>query len=537
MISIYGRIKEFPVLFVLSYYFLGVLVGYDCVGFEVIGWLLISSSALALVFSFVFKAFQLRVISKALFFVWLGFSLFSHRAESLMPKDIDISYPRRVEGSLKSIAKNRSGHSLTMEIERFCDRGESEAAKATGSFLHVSVPGIVEEFKAGDKIRLLIRLGKSYMCRDLNGFCLKRSNVYQFKGVLKDGIEIERMKARSVFRRCISFAKGKIDLALSKIEDSEAKGVFLGILLGYKEGLTQKIRRDYRACGLVHVLVISGFNIGMVFFLFYYIFGFLLSRSRVLLVRYDVWLIASVLSLGPAYFYSELTGLPYPTLRALLMLFIFVLCLIFKRPFIGLNILFWTAFIISLFEPVSFFSISFELSCAAVFGIIYGMDKTRGHYLERIKASDLRGFSRKLLVYFLDLFCMTVFAILFTLPISVYYFGNFSLTGVLANLIFVPVFSIVLFPVGVASMIFSVFSVPFDLLFWKAGVFAVSKVDSLISFVAKVPYSLIKTPKIYFEDVILYYLFVFLLLNLKIRASRISLTLLVLIVLITKQFL
>ena len=108
--------------------------------------------------------------------------------------------------------------------------------------------------------------------------------------------------------------------------------------------------------------------------------------------------------------------------------------------------------IILLIYPPSLFSISFQLSFSAVFAILFGLSRIgplRQTGKKPTGASKVFVGARR---YLIGLVIVSVFAIWGTFPLTMYYFNQFSVIGVVANLVVVPVIGFLVVPLGLAAL-------------------------------------------------------------------------------------
>jgi ComEC/Rec2-related protein len=519
MFSQLGRIKEFPVLFPLSQYLLGLILGLHIKRAYPAYLFLLCLSLILFISGILWRRYsiKLKTVAAALFFLWLGIFLIGKNLDWIFRRiDIDLSYPRRLEGQIINQPYIFNGKtSFKMRITGMeKSAGQEETSKVRNSVVKVSVDADMNDLRKGESVRSLIRLKrfKAYRIGEKESIIPARTKATpHFIGWLKSETEVERKKGESYLEGVVSTSLRDIRSSIpGSGQDRDSIGVLKGTMIGDRQGLSLGIRRAFRSTGLLHILVVSGFNIGLVFASFFILTRLVLSKSTYLLNRMNINITSTAVAFFPALFYAQLTGLPYPTLRALLMLAIFISCIFISRPTLGLNILFWVGFIITLLDPMSLFDISFQLSFVAVFGIIYGLGRTRDIYLARMrKGFELKTRFEKILskvkLYFLDLAATSILAFLFTLPISIYYFGSFSTIGIIANLFFVPIFSFLIFPIGLAGMVFAIFGLPLTKLIWLIDLFIIDKTNWFINLFAKIPFSLVKTGEINFILIFFYY--------------------------------
>ncbi|GAB6072098.1 hypothetical protein JCM14244_04750 [Venenivibrio stagnispumantis] len=195
-------------------------------------------------------------------------------------------------------------------------------------------------------------------------------------------------------------------------------GIGLALIFGEKGKLQEETKSKFSYTGLSHLLAISGFHVAILAFILNFFLFFLNER-----VRYIILMI-----LLP--FYAIFTGLQAPVVRAVFMINLFLLSKILYIKSNNLNILFFVGFIILLISPDSLFSISFQLSFLATLGIIL--------FINNYKI-DLKN---PVLTFFISSILISIVAVLFTMPVVLYYFGGFSIISIIAT----PIASLPLYP-------------------------------------------------------------------------------------------
>ena len=231
---------------------------------------------------------------------------------------------------------------------------------------------------------------------------------------------------------------GKIDL-LGYPESELFRALFLGI----KDEIPEEITDGFTRTGTLHILALSGLHAGIIFFLASAAMFWLPGRSA-------KFIISSLLLAA----YVLLTGFKTSLVRASLMIIIGGLGLIMERDSRTLNILSLAAAATVLVRPFSVFTLSFQLSFSAVFGIIT-LGKIISVYLERYLPAFLR--------YSLS---TALGAQLAVAPILLYRFGVFYFIGFAASMLTVPVITLfiwfgilfILLPAGVDRLVLHSFS-------------------------------------------------------------------------------
>lgn len=201
--------------------------------------------------------------------------------------------------------------------------------------------------------------------------------------------------------------------------NQETSSLLKGILLGDRSLIDGEILSNIRGLGVAHILAVSGLHIGII----------ILSLNRILSLfrlRRSIRITASMLM---AWLYGSLIGFPVSVLRALIMASVLSVGYLSHRRYDPLNSVMVTMIAMLMFRPLWIYDIGFQLSFAAVVSILA--------YLRFIAVYKLNRFAKGL--------GFLVFIQLFTLPISIYYFNYFPFFNLMANLIFIPIISYILF--------------------------------------------------------------------------------------------
>ena len=215
--------------------------------------------------------------------------------------------------------------------------------------------------------------------------------------------------------------KERIENIIYKNLPGLASSILDAMLLGERRNLPILINNSMIKSGTVHILVVSGFNVGIVAFILV-LFLKLLKFPRK--IRF-------CLSIPCLVVYCLMTGASAPVLRATVMAIVFLLSYLFKRePDIYYSLCIAVIFILA-FNPLQLFEIGFQLSFASVISIVYLYPKIK---------SLLRFEGKKpgLLKFFFDGLLVSFSAWLGTMGFIAYYFMIFSPVTVLANIFIVP---------------------------------------------------------------------------------------------------
>ena len=144
----------------------------------------------------------------------------------------------------------------------------------------------------------------------------------------------------------------------------EEKSVLATITVGYRQAMSREVRNRFSATGVAHILAVSGFHVAIVCGFLSFLFSFLPRNGCCRWIRYISLL---VLLWG----FAAITGLAVSSVRAALMLTMYLTGGVLDRRAERYNILAASAFCMLVYEPLYLFDIGFQLSYLAVLSILY----------------------------------------------------------------------------------------------------------------------------------------------------------------------
>lgn len=213
----------------------------------------------------------------------------------------------------------------------------------------------------------------------------------------------------------------------NKISGKELS-VAAALLIGYDDLLDASLRQEYSGAGVVHILSVSGLHVGVIYLLAGYAFFFLRRQKRFPYLK--PFLIILVI-----WFYSLITGLAPPVLRASIMFTLIVIGRCLQRQQNTINTLAAAAFLLLVINPRLLFNVGFQLSFSAVAGIVLFQP-----YIIRLWKPD-----NPLVRFVWDMTCVSMAAQIFTGPLAVYYFHQFPNYFIFSNIIAIPLSGLMIY--------------------------------------------------------------------------------------------
>ena len=235
-----------------------------------------------------------------------------------------------------------------------------------------------------------------------------------------------------------------------------------GILLGDDSGLPPKLDEQFRTTGLTHIIAISGFNIAI-------LTGVLLALSRPFLGhRWSAWFVLVGIAL-----YTLLVGADAAVVRAAIMAALFVIAArLMGRPTFAPAGLFTCGHRHDRHQtPNILWDIGFQLSFAATLGLMLYVGPVSDWTSTRLRPKIGSENAQKLTRMLAEILFATLAAMLITLPIILYHFGQLSLISPLANLFVLPAQPGVMIWGGLATLTGMIFPAVGQLFAWVAWLF------------------------------------------------------------------
>ncbi len=194
-----------------------------------------------------------------------------------------------------------------------------------------------------------------------------------------------------------------------------------GITIGYTDSLTPEQKSNFSSVGLSHLMAVSGMQTAMLFAMVWFLLGFIPKNSKWYRAKYVIVILF-------LWIFAFVTGLSASVNRAALMLTALMLAGLSDKRIHTLNAMFLSAICLLLINPFTLFDIGFQLSYLAVLGLFFSQDLLGDRILQL----------KKRWRYVTELSTMTLAAQLATSPLSIFYFNQFPVLFLIANLAVLP---------------------------------------------------------------------------------------------------
>ena len=226
----------------------------------------------------------------------------------------------------------------------------------------------------------------------------------------------------------------RLNLAISekykKILGDKNAGSLSAMVLGDKRGLDEEIKELYQENSISHLLSISGLHISL-------LGGAVFLFLRRLKVSFSFPLITSSIIL---IIYGAFTGFSVSTSRAIVMMSVLFISFVIGKSYDLPSGLALAALILIVMNHRVIYQSGFLLSFFAVIGIFYIMPELL--YIFKVDIYHKRGIIKGLHLLLASIIS-SISILLATLPIVLNNFYEVSLTGIILNIIVIPLMSLV----------------------------------------------------------------------------------------------
>ncbi|MBD3365738.1 hypothetical protein GF360_00115 [candidate division WWE3 bacterium] len=231
---------------------------------------------------------------------------------------------------------------------------------------------------------------------------------------------------------------------------SPASELLLGMTIGIDHfHKLPKFKEMLLKTGTIHVVVVSGYNISLVYTLVWALLGSFYNRTRLI--------VGAIVAL----FYAFLSGFDPPVIRSWIMGSIAYLGKYYGRSFPTLRVSVVSGLAMVLWQPAFLFSLSFQLSFMATLSLV----------LFSAPIENL-GFATRVPAFLQEDLVATVAAQVLVWPLISFYFGRVSLISLLVN-------ALVLWTVPLATVLGGVFL----LLFFVGDFMFLSKILAFLVYI------------------------------------------------------
>lgn len=407
-----------PLLILWICFIFGILISEKLSLSTVLVHVFLSFSFLFLVFSFLKIHFFFKIKDFVLAIFFLGLGVFAHELHNKeqvlpnFPSSSEVVFT--LDKKLNSNEKNKRYEVKILKVnEKSVDLG-----------LVLSVPKEEKELDFKHFYKAEIYLNKVKANAQDFGFdyqkYLGRKQIY-FQGYAPNSFQVAEKENLTFFEK-IKQKRLEVLQNIDQAKLSEKSKEFTkGIILADRTEMDRETVEDFSKSGLVHILAISGSHMAIIFWLILLllkpIFPANFRNVPIVISLIFIWLFAIFIDFGSS------------VIRSCIMITAYYLYVLLQRKPDLLHAMAISGLAILIFDTNQLFDVGFQLSFIAVFGIFW-LNEPILKYLPKPK-NNVQNF-------FVNIISISIAAQLATLTLVIYYFHQYSLISIVANLVVIP---------------------------------------------------------------------------------------------------
>lgn len=355
-----------------------------------------------------------------------------HISETPMNTGMIVSEIETREKNMRFVFKSDNGEKVLVTTNLYSDIKYGDQIKIDGK---LEKPGIIAESDPP--------AGEASSGREFDyGAYLSKDDIYYTMNFVQVNI-ISRDNGNKIKSGLLKIKESFVNKMKSVLVEPESS-LLAGLLVSGKQALPTSVIDEFKRAGVVHIVVLSGYNIMIVAEFFKDILSFLSLR------------IASSVSIFGIILFVLMTGASATVVRAAIMALIAVSGKMFGRGYSVHRALLVAGFLMLLENPkILIFDPSFQLSMLATLAMIYAVPIVE-RYLSR---GTLVQWDK-----FREILSATISTQIFVLPFLLYSMGNVSIVSLFSNILilaFVPYTMLVGFIATTLAYMNSILALPF----------------------------------------------------------------------------
>lgn len=267
----------------------------------------------------------------------------------------------------------------------------------------------------------------------------------------------------------------------------QAGAVAAALVTGKRGQITGQTNSWLRAAGIYHIISISGLHMVLAAGMFFWTIRALLSLSAWCALHLPVRKIAAALAILGAVAYCIFTGADVATVRSLIMTVALLGAILVDRPALSMHNLALAALIVLAREPESILGPSFQMSFAAVAGLIVLAGRETAIPGRAHERRPQPGPAMRVVAPLISVIAATLVCEMATGPFSVWHFQSIYPLGIVGNAMALPFLSLVVMPAAVIGVALAPFGLDWPV-WWVMGA-ATEPIMFVSAKISETPYS------------------------------------------------
>ncbi len=366
------------------------------------------------------------------------------RAHLIEAPMLEFRYYGPVQGRIIDIDRSQSDAlRLTLDQVVLSDVSPDRTPVTVRVSLHGPPP--VLPYEPGQVVMVSARLAAPESAAEPDGFDFRRMAYFnQLGAVGYTASPVVLWAAAAPGTAVINRLRSRLSAAIEAAVPGDAGAFASGVMTGDRSNISAAVVTDLRISSLAHLLAISGMNMAFLTGFVFAVMRYGAALIPPLALRINAKKLAAVVAFGVALFYLLLSGANVATTRAFLMVSVMLGAVLLDRRALSFRSVALAAILLLLVQPESLTEPGFQLSFAATVALIAGFGPS-----QRWMKSRLPGW----LLPFGMLVATSLIAGVATAPFSAATFNRFTDYGLFANLLTVPVMSLLMGAGSVAALL------------------------------------------------------------------------------------
>ncbi len=388
-----------------------------------------------------------------------------------------------------------------------------QAIAATGMVL-LSLPNLEQPFDYGDRIRFASSLRRPANFNNPGGFDYQRYLATRkiwttaFVNNPRTIIRVARRQG-NVFRAWLETVRNHIRTFLDQHSTSTSGPILKALILGERGTIPEAVKEDFAISGAAHIMAISGLHLGIIAFFLFRAFLWMLRQSEKITLKTNIFKLAALLTIPPIILYTLVAGARVTTVRATIMIIVYLISILMDRPRNLYHTLGLAALVITLIDPASVLEASFQLSFVAVLAILFLFPRlSRFFRKDETLPSRGKGPAHWFTSWSRDLLLVSFAAMIGTGPLIAYHFNRFSPMALITNFLVIPLLGFLAIPAALLSALLSFCSAHLAIPFLQIANWIVDLAVSMIHILASLPGASFYVPTPTLLEIILFYGFI-----------------------------
>lgn len=419
-------------------------------------------------FALSLRIVRLKIIPLTLFVIsltFLGFSIALLRTHLLQTKMLNYGLsPLLLEGKVSQVELKPTKKGILYQRILLSDL-QSDTTEKLPQKVRLTLKGKRERLWPGQRVRLLAKLSPIADPSIPGGFDFRRQAYFNGIGATGFALSIpEILSSSSSFSISLEKQREKVTAFFIQTMTPPLGAIAAALITGDKASIPENIREDFINSGLAHILAISGLHLSIIAGVIFLVIRRGIALIPRLSLFYNSKKIAALGTILMSFLYLMLSGCGIPAQRSFMMISLVMGAILIDRTALSMRTVAFAAFMVLLILPESILSPSFQLSFAAVISLIAGFEVWKNPVGQWISGG---GLFRAWFVYGGGLVFTSLLATLATLPFTIFLFHRFSLHAIEANLVAVPLTSLVVMPSALLTCLLE----PLGLSSWPLWIF------------------------------------------------------------------